>query len=244
MSGVLLGLVAALAACGSGSSKGPESGESDWVVQSKFDEAYAVVQKVDYLPFNYKVDGCYARALYMSMELAVNKMESDSVFAFAQQGTVLTVGQIQWGYHVAPMLEVGDSQNNLVHMIIDPSLAKKPLSQDEWVQIMGYAPDASDHPQMLVVAGSEYAPREALSAKPGDVPSFKAMPPFKETDIQSACGVMFNYIALEPGQDNAATTEKQQKLISRTGELVDGLRAVGKVKGNAAFDSEACASGR
>jgi hypothetical protein len=240
-------LLLLLAACGGTHADSTATGpEQDWVVQTTFDKAFHVVQGVDYLPFQYKVDGCYARALYMSMELAAQGMESNAVFAFARPGTALKVGSIQWGYHVAPMLEVGADAQHLVHMVIDPALSTKPLSQDEWVADMGFQPADPRHPRMLFVPGSDYAPAEAMNDtahKNQDTPDFTHLPPFKAGDVQSACGVMWSYIKLEPGSTPDTIQKKQDKLVTRSGELVDALRAAGKLTAGAAFSPDTCRAG-
>ncbi len=243
-------LFSSLLACGGGSSGTDDSsatgGEQDWVVQSAFDRAFTVVKGVDYLPFQYKVDGCYARALYMSMELAAQGMESNAVFAFAQQGTVLQVGPIRWGYHVAPMLEVGKDADHLVDMVIDPALSTKPLTEDQWVGAMGYQPDDANHPYMLIVPGSDYAPYEAthdIEHMQKDTPDFAHLPPFKASDVQSACGVMWSYIAIEPGSDQATIDAKHEKLIARSNDLVAKLADANKLTADIVFDEPTCRAG-
>ena len=249
----LLGLLGAgtLTACGgSGSedrSAASGSTESDWVVQSTFDKAFTVVKGVDYLPFQYKIDGCYARALYMSMELASNKIESNAVFAFAQPGAPLVVGPIQWGYHVAPMIEVGTTAENAVHTVIDPALSDRPLTQDEWVTMMGHpATEAADQqPQMLFVPGSDYAPAEAMADTDHanfDTPNFHELAPFRASDIQSACGVMHNYLTLETGSTPDEVHRKQTKLVARSTALLAALAANGKLTADVAFSAETCAA--
>jgi hypothetical protein len=216
----------------------------DLVTRETFDKAFAIVQGVDYLPFKYKVDGCYARALYMSMELAAKNMESNAVFAFAQPGTALQVGSVEWGYHVAPMLEVGTTAESAVHMVIDPALSNAPLTEAQWVQKMT-GPETTVAPTMLFVPGSDYAPFEAQSDvdhQNFDTPSFDAMPPFKASDIQSACGVMFNYLTLETDTDADTVARKQQTLLARTPALVAALTEAGKLTADVQFSADACAS--
>jgi hypothetical protein len=235
-----------LVACGgapSDDSHASAASEQDWVVKSTFDKAFGIVQGVDYLPFQYKEDGCYARALYMSMELAAQGMESNALFAFARPGTELTVGDITWSYHVAPMLEVGSSAWKNVHMIIDPALSDQPLTQAQWVGKMGFPPGTPSAPQMLIVPGSDYAPYEAkndLAHRNHDTPDFAHLPPFKTSDVQSACQVMFNYIALEPDAAQAAIQQKQTKLLTRSGALLDALRAGQKLDDDAVFSTVGC----
>jgi hypothetical protein len=237
-----------LACRGGESDDGSAAGstESDWVVQSAFDRAFTVVKGIDYLPFQYKVDGCYARALYMSMELASNGMESNAVFAFAQPGAPLVVGPIQWGYHVAPMIEVGTTADNAVHTVIDPALSDHPITQEQWVAMMGHPADepASQQPQMLFVPGSDYAPAEAIADTPHanfDTPNFHDLAPFKSSDIQGACGVMHKYLTLEQGSSPDEVQRKQTKLVARSTALVAALAANGKLTVDVEFSAETCA---
>ncbi len=240
-----------LMACGGSESNDGSSAagstESDWVVQSAFDKAFTVVKGVDYLPFQYKIDGCYARALYMSMELAANSIESNAVFAFAQPGAPLVVGPIEWGYHVAPMIEVGTSAGNAVHTVIDPALSDQPITQDQWVAMMGHPTDepASQQPQMLFVPGSDYAPAEAIADTAHadfDTPNFHDLAPFRASDIQSACGVMHNYLTLEQGSSPDEVQRKQTKLLARSTSLLTALAASGKLTADVEFSVETCAA--
>jgi hypothetical protein len=244
---VILGSLFALAACASPSSKEePQAGtDQDWVVKETFDTAYGIVQGIDYLPFQYKEDGCYARALYMSMELAAQGLESNAVFAFAKPGTWLQVGDIRWSYHVAPMLEVGASAHHLTHMVIDPALADTPLTQTQWVGLMGFGPGGhgGPAPTMLFVPGSDYAPDEAkadVANANHDTPDFTSLPPFKQSDVQSACNVMWNYIAWEPDSPDATIQTKQAKLLSRTPDLLSALAGAGKLTEDAPFTLDGC----
>lgn len=232
-------------ACASPSGEQAASSNEDVVEQTTFDRASAIVNGVDYLPFQYKIDGCYARALYMSMELAAKGYESNALFAFARDGSVLQVGDVQWGYHVAPMLEVRSSQGTITNMVIDPALAARPLSQATWLADMGYAPTTPPDkmPSTLIVPGSDYAPQEALDDREHinqDTPDFSHLPPFKTSDIQSACGVMYQYLSREPGAAPDAVHTKQEKLIQRTTALVAALRGATKLTEDTTFSADDC----
>ncbi len=245
---MLLAASTLMACRGGGSDESAPAGstESDWVVQSAFDKAFTVVKGVDYLPFQYKVDGCYARALYMSMELAAKNIESNAVFAFARPGAPLVVGDIQWGYHVAPMIEVGTSADNAVHTVIDPALSDRPITEAQWVAMMGHAANesADQAPQMLFVPGSDYAPAEAVADTAHanfDTPNFQELAPFRTSDIQSACGVMHNYLTLEQGSSPDEVQRKQAKLLDRSTALLAALAANGKLTADMEFSASACA---
>lgn len=189
-------------ACSAGST-GEDVGvnDSEWVTQSTFDEMARIVKTIDYLPFRYKADGCYARALYMSMELAAEGYESNAVFAFAKPGYPLLVPPISWRYHVAPLLMVGPGEKKTIPMVVDPALVSHPITRSEWIERMGRNPEGTDAPNLLMVPGSRYAPSGAYAETEWanvDLPDFESLPKFKGRDIQDSCNVMHRYLAREP----------------------------------------------
>ena len=221
---------------------------AEWMKQPVFDRAFQTVKAIDYLPFQYKVDGCYARALYMSMELAAKGMESNSVFAFARVGYPLVVGPIHWRYHVAPLLEVGPDAAHLKPMVIDPALSSTPITEMDWVAKMSRPwNDPVSSPNMLIVPGSDYAPAEAraeVTYRNKDVPDFAHLPPFRASDVQSACGVIYNYIAIEPGTTPQIVQSKQTKLVTRSVLLVSALDKLNKLSKDRTFSAAQCQTGR
>jgi hypothetical protein len=228
----------AAVACSSPPAETDGTSQEKWETQAVFDQMDAVIEGIDYLPFQYRVDGCYARALYMSMELASNQLESNALFVFAPPGQSLVVGSVQWGYHVAPMIEVGSDPSSLVPMVVDPSMSSVPLTQQQGISQMGYPyPNEPDYPTTLMVPGSDYAPGEAEnepSYRNEDMPSFADLPPFHLADISNACAVMFSYVQDE-GQLPGVTEDvgaKQDRLVNRTSALVQALQAVGKLDAN------------
>ena len=42
--------------------------------------------------------------------------------------------EINWGYHVAPIVYVKDSNGEISKMVIDPSVADEPLKVDQWLE--------------------------------------------------------------------------------------------------------------
>ena len=75
----------ALFACGTPDETEDALASGDAVVTGgTFGRASAIVRGIDYLPFEYQADGCYARALYMGMELAAEGIESNAIFVFAK----------------------------------------------------------------------------------------------------------------------------------------------------------------
>lgn len=249
---VYLGLSLILAACAAPATEGAAQSSDELVTSQAFTEAANVIRGIDYLPFNYKEDGCYARSLYMAMELAATGRESNAIFAFAKPGTALQVGDIQWGYHVAPLLFVGTSYDAAKWMVLDPAISSTPLEAKTWIARMGFPEGtaAARYPAVSTVPGAAYGPGDpdfnandaAQSATPiSDVPSFGQMPAFQVSDIQLACNVMRSYLNREGATNIAA---KAQKLVARTGVLVASLQNRGKLQADARFDAEQCAASR
>jgi hypothetical protein len=210
------------------------------VEKAVFDQAFAIVRGIDYLPFEYKEDGCYARALYMSMELGAEGLESNALFAFASAVAPLQVGDIYWNYHVAPMLLVKTSR--VTPMVIDPALSNRPLTESSWLGLMGVqAPTASGTdpfaPRIVTVPGSRYgvdATENESEFLNRDVPNFESLPPFQAVDLVDACTVMHSYLKSEGsivGASGSVTSRKQLRLLRRTTELAKALVVQGKLDG-------------
>jgi len=218
-------------------------GEFSLVQQATFNRAFEIVRGINYLPFAYKADGCYVRALYMSMELAAQQIESNSLFAFAKDGYPLYVEDLSWQYHVAPMLVVAGEP--LRWMIIDPALTSVPVTDLDWLHIMGrdkpeYAhavreSQADVSPDMVFVPGSRYSVAGAGEEQQyvnKDLPDFPSLPPFEAADIAHACTVGMVYLTYEARNGASTTAEasrKQTLLIRRTAELGRRLASAGKL---------------
>ncbi len=223
---------------------------SEIVTPATFSVAEAAIASIDYLPFSYKLDGCYARALYMSMELAEKRIESNAIFAFAKGRNWLTVGAVTWTYHVAPMLLVQEPGGATSLMVIDPSISSTPFTQENWLGAMGFpaTTPAASGPDTLMVPGSDYTPdgaRADWTNHNRDVTDFAHMPAFNVWNIQDACNVMHRYVWKEPGVSDEERARKQNRLVLRTSELVYKLNAMGKLAGSAVnFSPDVCAAAR
>lgn len=94
------------------------------------------------IPFQYVIDGCYARAHKMRWIIETRYGYcSYKVFSFANQGTdVLAVRASKWGgccvswwYHVAPVVYVLQG-GTLVAYVIDPGMFNGPVTLSTWLQ--------------------------------------------------------------------------------------------------------------
>lgn len=92
------------------------------------------------LTFNYKADGCYARAHWMGKILDERfGYESEKIFV---HGRLKAINEgncgkacISWGYHVAPYIQGIDSLGNVTAWVLDPSLADKMTTVQEWLAL-------------------------------------------------------------------------------------------------------------
>ena len=90
------------------------------------------------IPFDYAIDGCYARATAMAAIAEYNKIEMAKIWV---EGNLRvrpkdkTQPDVEWGYHVAPVAFVKEN-GKAVPMVFDPSLFDKPVTVDKWKQSM------------------------------------------------------------------------------------------------------------
>ncbi len=225
----------ALFACGAPDASEEALATSDAVVDGDtFARASAIVRRIDYLPFEYKADGCYARALYMGMELAAEGIESNAIFVFAKDDAhrLRIPGTRQsWDYHVAPMLQVDrDSE----WKVLDPSMSSAPLDWLAWVGKMGFRPVDRAFPYVVTTPGSVYASEEIIAQKKEQrresVDTFDEMPPFQVDDVARACAVMHAYLDVD-GRPSSAERARREKLLDRTSVLVSRLASRRKLSG-------------
>src|SRR6266436_7705703 len=94
------------------------------------------------IPFQYVIDGCYARA--HKMRWIITKKYHyccEKVFSFANQGSdTLAVQANKWGgccvfwwYHVAPLVRVRLGRFGVLLLVIDPGMFDKPLLLSTWL---------------------------------------------------------------------------------------------------------------
>lgn len=83
------------------------------------------------ITFQYKPDGCHARAHKMkqAMEQSFNKT-CDKIFVYGLLDSGCGSNQL-WRYHVAPLVYVGNTA-----YVLDPSIANEPKLVDEWKDLM------------------------------------------------------------------------------------------------------------
>jgi hypothetical protein len=128
------------------------------------------------IAFNYPIDGCYARAHIMNDRIAARYgVTPNKVWAFGDLNVATTgpYGNVNWWYHVAPVVNVQRADGTVQPMVIDPSIAPGPITIDRWKQIM-QAPGANTQitqpgrPPTNPATGTPYG---GTGYWPGDDPS-------------------------------------------------------------------------
>ena len=124
------------------------------------------------IPFQYALDGCYARAHKMRWIITTKyRYCCEKVFSFANQGNdSLAVKADKWGgccvtwwYHVAPLIRMRVKLGKwsiVLAMVIDPSMFNKPVLLSSWLLAQENALcHANAHVSMFSIQpGSAYSP--------------------------------------------------------------------------------------
>lgn len=101
----------------------------------KAQELFLKAKAMTDLPFDFKYDGCYARAHLMARRFEAMGIPTEKVWI---KGDLSVPGtDINWNFHVAPVVTVIDPKTKQpVKYVIDPSLESRAVTLDEWVNTM------------------------------------------------------------------------------------------------------------
>jgi glutaminase-like protein len=138
------------------------------------------------IPFQYVIDGCYARAHKMRRIITTRyRYCCEKVFSFANQGNdTLAVKADKWGgccvywwYHVAPLVRVRVKLRPCsvtLAMVIDPGMFDKPVLLSTWLTAQANtncSPDANVS-MYSIQPGSAYWPTNLAGTTFGTDPSY------------------------------------------------------------------------
>jgi hypothetical protein len=87
---------------------------------------------MDDIAWNYKQDGCYARAHLMARRFEAEGIRVDKAWIKGHLNILDPQNPISWNFHVAPLVYVQMPNGKMEKMVIDPSLFDKPITLDEW----------------------------------------------------------------------------------------------------------------
>ncbi len=200
-----------------------------------FAQAQTIINQIDYLPFAFVENGCFARAEYLSMELAVAQIPSsaqvisactDDREAFDE--LLKLKNDIRWNWHVAPMVSVDGKL-----WIFDPSLNKEPLLRDDWKKQV----NSADVPHYFQVnpankntLGWGYEERcgQDLGLEKM-ITSFTELEPFDTESLKLNCAEMWSHIGKLDTFSPETQNLMRKKLIARTNYLWKRLAELGKL---------------
>lgn len=136
-------------------------------LQAEFDKLAAIEE----IPFEYIIDGCYARAHLMCEQMSADNINNNKMFVMLEDAhgkDRLTAEnkymKAKWWYHVAPMVWAQDDQSKKVEpYIMDPSMAKTPLKPEQWIHAMW---DEKTRIKVDVNRREQYGPLESDGPNP------------------------------------------------------------------------------
>ena len=94
------------------------------------------------ISYNYKVDGCFARA-HMMRKILAEKYKFDCQKIFIEGNLrVINSGScgrrcVKWAWHVALYVQTNDAAGHKIGLVIDPSLFDRACSIKEWSTVQG-----------------------------------------------------------------------------------------------------------
>ena len=135
------------------------------------------------IPFQYVIDGCYARAHKMRWIIETKyRYCCEKVFSFANQNNDhLAVRANKWGgccvgwwYHVAPLVRVRLGRFAVLCLVIDPGMFDKPVLLSTWLAAQeNVGCDSSAHVSMYSIQpGSAYWPDNYAGTAFGTDPNY------------------------------------------------------------------------
>ncbi|AUN99007.1 hypothetical protein DOM21_05915 [Bacteriovorax stolpii] len=105
-----------------------------YLTEEEVQKLFTDAKNMKDIPFGYKYDGCYARAHIMSRRFEQMGIAAQKVWI---KGDLKVPGtDIEWNYHVAPVVEVKKKDGTIEKYVIDPSLTEKAVTVDQWVAKM------------------------------------------------------------------------------------------------------------
>lgn len=100
------------------------------ISMQKAQELFKKATQMKDIAFKYAYDGCYARAHLMARRFEEEGIHVDKAWI---KGDLYVPGtDIEWNYHVAPLVYVDGPNGEIKKMVIDPSLFDRPVTLEEW----------------------------------------------------------------------------------------------------------------
>lgn len=114
----------------------PDDNVEETISIERANKLFEKAQQMKDIAWDYKPDGCYARAHLMARRFEDEGVRVDKVWIKGDLYVPGTQPEISWNFHVAPIVYVEDKKGKINKMVIDPSLFDRPVTVDEWDQKM------------------------------------------------------------------------------------------------------------
>ena len=111
-----------------------ESTQKNYPSEKDVQNLFKQALKMEDIPFGYKEDGCYARAHIIARRF--EKMGYTVKKAWIKGSLSVPGTNLNWRFHVAPLIETKDSKGLIKQFVIDPSITDKDVTLAEWVAKM------------------------------------------------------------------------------------------------------------
>lgn len=107
----------------------PDENVDKTISHTRATELFNKARKMDDIAWDYKPDGCYARAHLMARRFEAEGVRVDKVWI--KGNLSVPEAGVNWNFHVAPIVYV-EENGKTTKMVIDPSLFDKPVTVEEW----------------------------------------------------------------------------------------------------------------
>lgn len=103
--------------------------------------------KMEDIPFDYALDGCFARAHKMAYLLDQKNIITAKAFVIGRLFASTKYGPASWRYHVAPILLVEENGEKIPY-VIDPSLSEVAIKYEDWKNLISGGGKNPRNPKM------------------------------------------------------------------------------------------------
>lgn len=132
---------------------------------SELDDEFKKLADDKKIPYEYIIDGCYARAHLMCETMMKDDINCSKMFVMTENlfgGGMLKAEnkfmKAEWWYHVAPLVFAKDEKTDKIEgYIMDPGMSNKPMKAEEWIGAMW---DKSFKIKVDVTRVPQYGPLE------------------------------------------------------------------------------------
>lgn len=160
---------------------------------------FQAAQGMDDIAWGYRQDGCYARAHLMARRFEEMGYHVDKIWIKGDLKVDFKDGQnIEWNFHVAPVVHVPNADGSTTPYVIDPSIMEEPVPMQQWMQRMTgdqrHAPRISAFPfpeNASVYGRASYVITNSDPYLPDDVDSMD-----EESKMFEAQSIMSEYLEL------------------------------------------------